>query len=65
MNEPITKAQISTLDAKIEESGTDRSMFLAYYDVEDLSQMTKGQYGDALNILKKKEEKGNVIGVEK
>lgn len=65
MNEPITKAQISTLDAKIDESGTDRSMFLAYYDVEDLSQMTKGQYGDALNILKKKEEKGKVIGVEK
>lgn len=66
MLEPITNNQAITLSKMLDETGSDRQKFMENYSVTDISQLTKAQYGDALNIIaKKKDTKGIFIGVEK
>lgn len=59
LSETITMAQAHTLMEMVDETETDRSEFLKYYKVEAFVDMTKAQYGDALNKLtaKKKAKK--------
>ncbi len=57
LTEKITKSQAQTIVKMIEDVGADREKFLAYYKIDQFTDMTKAQYGDALNELAKKKEK--------
>lgn len=54
----VTKAQAQTLMQMVDETNSDRREFLKYYKVESFTDMTRGQYGDALNLLTAKKQKG-------
>lgn len=58
MDEYITKAQAQSVMKMVDDTLTDRSEFLTYYGVSDFSKLTKAQYGDALNKLNVKKQKG-------
>lgn len=53
----ITTTQAQTIMGMVDETGTDRKKFLKYYRVDQFTDMTKAQYGDALNELAKKKKR--------
>lgn len=57
LNTKISKSNIMTLNEMIDKTESDRDMFLTYYDVESIDQLTEAQYGDALIKLTKKEKR--------
>lgn len=58
MKERVTQEQAQTLMNMVDETNTDRAEFLNYYKVDDFAKLTKEQYGDALNKLHTKKQKG-------
>ena len=57
MDERISQAQAQSIIAMIDAKGRDRQKFLKHYGVNDFMQLTKKQYGDALNLLNKAKDK--------
>ena len=57
LQKKISNTHILTLNGMLDETGSDRSMFLSYYGVESIDQLTEAQYVDALNVLAKKKGK--------
>lgn len=53
-DEPITEAQLETLRAKIDESGTNIEMFCKYLKVEALPDLRKSQFAGAVTALDQK-----------
>ena len=53
----IRKDQAEALKQMIRDTHSDESMFLSFYDVASVEDMTQAQYGDAFNKLKRKEAK--------
>lgn len=57
LDELVTKSQAQTVMKMADEYGISRSKILNYYKVEQFTDLTKGQYGDALNRIKAEGEK--------
>ena len=57
LSEPVTDTQAKTLVKMVDDTGTDRTKFLKHYKVESFTDMTRAQYGDALNKLSDKMNK--------
>ena len=57
MKERVTKEQAQTIMQMADEYGVERKIILKYYKVEQFTDMTKEQYGDALNRIKAESEK--------
>ena len=58
LSKKVTKTQAQTLMQMVDETDSDRAEFLKYYEVDEFTDMTRGQYGDALNKLTAKKQKG-------
>ena len=54
LKKPLTEDQVDNLTALLGVSGTDYDQFLRHFKVVNLSEMTAGQYQNALSILEKK-----------
>lgn len=67
LQKQIKKPHVSVIREMIKETNTEESDVLKYYDLDKIESMTEAQYGDCLQMLKKKKEKKNrkVIGGEK
>lgn len=65
MYKQITDAQARTIVSMIDETNSDRAKFLAHYKVDDFTELTRAQYGEALDMLSIKKKKGTIIGAEK
>lgn len=57
LQKKISTTHILALNGMLDETGSDRSMFLSYYGVESIDQLTEAQYGDCLNKLTAKKQK--------
>jgi hypothetical protein len=57
MQYKVTKEQAQTVMQMADEYGVARSMILKYYKIEQFTDLTKEQYGDALNRIKAESEK--------
>ena len=57
LNDKITSVQINTIVDLMAEQGRDLDGMLEYYKINDIKDMTKAQYGDCLNMLKRAKEK--------
>ena len=57
LNDKITSVQINTIIDLMAEQGRDLDGMLEYYKINDIKDMTKAQYGDCLNMLKRAKEK--------
>jgi hypothetical protein len=51
---PISAEEVSDLEKRIDETGTDLERVLAYYKVASLSEMTERGYRRALEVLNRK-----------
>lgn len=52
----VTSAHLVILNQMIKETDTDTGALLDYYGVDELKEMSEAQYGDALNLLKRKKD---------
>lgn len=57
LQKKISATHILALNEMLDETNSDRSMFLSYYGVKSIDQLTEAEYGDALNVLAKKKGK--------
>jgi hypothetical protein len=54
LKKPLTGEQVDNLVALMEASETDYDQFIRHFKINSLSEMTAGQYQNALSILEKK-----------
>tara|TARA_R110000772_G_scaffold48018_2_gene109508 strand:- start:1242 stop:1871 length:630 start_codon:yes stop_codon:yes gene_type:complete len=64
LKKPLTGEQVDNLIALLEASGTDYDQFLRHFKIANFSEMTAGQYQNALSILEKKMQKLEAEKVE-
>lgn len=55
--EPVTPDQVKELNELIESSGADYEKFLAYMEIENIGEITQGQFQDAQSALVRKATK--------
>ena len=64
LKKPLTEEQVDNLTSLLEASDSDYEQFLRHFKINSLSEMTSGQYQNALSILEKKMQKLEAERVE-